>query len=125
MNRFFLLVVNMQRGTAFGHNLDDKPMSRRALEVQYEDDWADAVADVRRALPWSDALDEGRRGALITLAFNMGIGNLVTKNPKMLAALHAADYATAKRELLDGPYKAQVGPRAHRLAEQLLTGEVQ
>lgn len=108
-----------------GHNLDAKPLARRVLDLQYDVDLADAVADVARVLPWALELDPGRRGVLEALVFNMGIGSLISKNPKMLAALKAGEHAAAKRELLDGPYKIQVGPRAFRLAEQLLTGEIQ
>ena len=40
---------------------------------------------------------------------------------KMLAALQAQEWDTAARELLDSKYATQVGERATRLAQQLIT----
>src|SRR3990167_9230859 len=92
-----------------GRNLDDKGLTR-------------AEADVAHRLPWSAQLDEPRRGVLVMLAFNAGIGGLLTFR-KMLAAMGRGAWAEAARELLDSDYAQQVGPRAHRLAKQLESGE--
>ena len=91
---------------------------------------ADAERDVALFLPWTAGLDEVRRAVLATMAYNMGIGNLLHKNPATLAACERGDYAEAAREMLDGPWKEQVGHedgertscRAHRLAHIMDTG---
>lgn len=84
--------------------------------------------DIERAshaievLPWVAILDRARRGVLINLCFNMGIGGLLGFR-KMLAAMKDGQWETAAKELLDSTYAQQVGPRAYRLAKQLETGE--
>lgn len=107
-----------------GRNLDAKGLSLGEIELLLAHDIADAEIDVTDHLPWSGALDDGRRAALTALTFNMGIEGLIVHNPKMLAALQAGDHAEAKRQLLDGPYKEQVGARAYRLADQLEDGVI-
>ena len=56
----------------------------------------------------------------MNMAFNMGVGG-VAGFKKMLAALQAQEWDTAARELLDSKYATQVGERATRLAQQLIT----
>ena len=105
-----------------GHNLESRPIPREAAELIFEADLADTILEVDRVLPWAAALDAPRRAVLINMAFNIGVAGLLEHNPKMLAAAKRGDYAEAARELLDGPYKDQVGPRAHRLAQQMESG---
>src|SRR3990167_8906796 len=62
-----------------GRNLDDKGLTRAEAEA---------------------LLDEPRRGVLVMLAFNAGIGGLLTFR-KMLAAMGRGAWAEAARELLD------------------------
>jgi len=104
-----------------GHNLDAKPISRRASRVILEDDIADAVADLHHALPWAALLDEARQGVLVNMTFNMGLGGLLTFK-KFLAAMQAGQWPAAAREILESEYAKQVGERAKRLAIQTLTG---
>ena len=105
-----------------GRNLDDKGLTRAEAEALLDNDIRDAEADVAHRLPLSAQLDEPRRGVLVMLAFNAGIGGLLTFR-KMLAAMGRGAWAEAARELLDSDYAQQVGPRAHRLAKQLESGE--
>lgn len=107
-----------------GHNLRDKPISQRAAVVIADDDIASVLQEVETRLPWAITLDDARHGALLNLCFNIGPG-FIAKNPKMIAYLRNKRYADAARELLNGPYKEQVGARAFRLARQLETGEWQ
>lgn len=102
-----------------GHNLRDVPISDAAVEQIFADDLTDKFHAVERAFPWSARLSEPRLGVLINMAF-MGIGKL-RGFVKMLAAMQAGDWETAARELLDSKYHGQVGARAERLAEQLIT----
>lgn len=106
-----------------GRNLDDVGISRHEAEVLLDNDINRATAAVMERLPWAAALGEVRFAVLVNMTFNMGIGGLVGKNPKALAACERGDYDEAAREMLDGPWKDQVGPRAHRLADQMRTGE--
>lgn len=102
-------------------------ITQAAADRLFENDLAIAEDAVALHLPWAENLDQVRQATLVELAFNMGIGSpggegLRGKNPKMLAACQRGDWAAAKTELLDGPYRSQVGERADRLAHQLLTG---
>lgn len=101
-----------------GHNLDDKPISRRAVRVILEDDVADARRDLETALPWVTRLSEPRQGVLLNMCFNMGIGGLLTFK-KALTAIQLGSWDVAAAEILHSKYADQVGPRAHRLIQQL------
>jgi lysozyme len=90
-----------------GHNLDSRPISKRASRVIFEDDVQDCFADLDRALPWWRSLSEGRQRALANLCFNMGISRL-TGFKNMLAALHKGDYTRAALECLDSKWARQV-----------------
>lgn len=107
-----------------GHNLSAKAISHNAALVIFEDDIVDVVRELQERLPWAESLDEVRQGALINLCFNIGPG-FIAKNPHMIAALRDGRHAEAAAHLLDGPYKDQVGERAHRIAKQIETGEWQ
>lgn len=76
---------------------------------------------VLKAIPWSGALDMVRFEALVNMAFNLGIAGLLGF-PKFLAALKAGNYETARKEMLDSKWAAQVGARATRLSQQILLG---
>lgn len=106
-----------------GHCLDRRPISRRASEVIFEDDLGDIIRELDARLPWATTLSEPRYWVLVNMAFNMGVEGLVRRNPKALAAMERGDYLEAAREMLDGPWKRQVGQRAHRLARQMEGGE--
>ena len=101
-----------------GHNLDDKPISDRAVRVILEDDVADARNDLYLHLPWTKALSEPRQAALLNMCFNMGIFGLLTFK-KALAAIQAEAWDVAAAEILHSKYADQVGPRAHRVIQQL------
>lgn len=76
------------------------------------------------ALPWASQLDEVRRGALLAMAFNMGIGGLLEfKNT--LSLLQKGQFGEAAGEMLKSRWAQQVGARANRLARQIATGEWQ
>jgi lysozyme len=82
------------------------------------------------ALPWLRDVDEARRGVVIEMAFQMGIGGLL-KFKRFLTALRAGDYATAADEMMDSKWADQVGDgwggrldRAELLAKIIRTGAV-
>jgi lysozyme len=90
-----------------GHNMDTRPISKRASRLIFEDDVQDCLRDLDRAVPWWRSLSEGRQRALANLTFNMGISRLLGfKN--MLAALHRGDYKRAALECLDSKWAKQV-----------------
>jgi lysozyme len=106
-----------------GHNVEHgPPIPETAIDIILENDVAMVEAELYRRIPWAKSLDPVRRGVLLNLGFNIGIPGMIRANPKMLAAVKRNDWNNAALELLDGPYKDQVGDRAIRLAVQLETG---
>ncbi len=103
-----------------GHNLDTKPISKRAIQVIFEDDLADAMAFLDRKLPWWRTLSDARRRVLVNMAFNMD-GRLLGF-VKALAAMKAGDFEEAARQMESSLWAKQVGNRAVRLCEMMRNG---
>lgn len=106
----------------YGRNLEDRGISQSEADLMLENDIAECVAELHRAIPGWQKHDSVRQNVLVEMVFNMGMPRLLTFR-KMLAALDALDYATAAKELLDSRYATQVGKRAETLAERLRTGK--
>lgn len=117
-NRMYLDSVG-KHTIGVGHNLDDKPISDRACRIILEDDVADARDDLYRALPWAAGLSEPRQAALLNMCFNMGLGGLLTFKDA-LKALQEGRWEDARKGILSSKYAKQVGPRAHRVARQIV-----
>ena len=62
-----------------------------------------------------------RRDAILNMAFNLGVGGLLTFR-NMLLALTAGDWMTAARHARQSDWYQQVGPRAERIAQMIETG---
>lgn len=77
----------------------------------------DAVlTDLAAALPWAAAKPEPVQRAIANICFNQGVHGFVTRWPKCVAHLQADEFDAAADEVLDGPWKNQVGDRAYRIA---------
>lgn len=111
-----------------GHALDD------AIGItQEEDDKALAwcidskTAQLYEALPWTRALDEPRLGALLNLAFNMGVHALTTF-VTFLSYMADGRYERAAADLFGTKWASDVGKkldppgRAVRICRQIQTG---
>lgn len=110
-----------------GHNLEDRPLTNRAVQTILEDDIDEAVYELNRIkgyLDFEKTLSDVRENVLIEMIFNLGSPRL-SKFVKFWAALKDADYETASIEMLDSKWARQVGQRAKTLAEQMRTGEFQ
>jgi lysozyme len=80
------------------------------------------TAALSAQFPWTDALDEVRRGALLNMVFQMGLHGL-GEFRVFLAKLEAGDLAGAAEAMLDSTWaKVQSPARAKRLSQQILTG---
>ena len=96
----------------------------RPDEIDYllRNDIEDRVQALTKALPWSDRLDEARRGVLINMAFQLGTAGLLGFK-STLALIAAGKYAEAAEQMLKSKWATQTPARAKRLAEQMKTGE--
>src|SRR3990172_10044326 len=97
-----------------GHNLRDKPLSARAIQVIFEDDMADAEADARKLIKSFDRLNDVRKSVVINMSFNMGY-DVLSQFRQTIAAIDADDYVTAAAHMLHSAWAGQVGARAQRL----------
>ncbi len=107
-----------------GRNLEDRGITRAEAMYMLQTDiteWKNALV---QALPWSTQLSEIRFGVLINMAHNLGVPGLLGFK-RALAAMQNQDWETAAAEMEDSTWATQVGPRAHRLAEQIRKNEWQ
>ena len=107
-----------------GRNLDDRGITQTEADYLLANDIAEVTAQLLEQLPWAARLDEARRGALLNMAFNLGIAGLLGfKNT--LKLIEAGKYEAAEMNMLRSKWATQVGPRATRLALQIRTGHWQ
>jgi lysozyme len=112
-----------------GHNLPaheiDLPLGTSITQEQ-SDTWLDqdiqTVTDqLQSHLPWSDALDEVRFGVLQNMGFNLGVIKLLGFH-HFLGYMESGSYDLAASEMMDSKWAKQVGRRAYRLHDQVLSG---
>lgn len=104
-----------------GRNLTDAGISVAEAEYLLANDVHAATQGLLSACPWTGGLDDARFGALLNVAFNLGVGGLLEFR-KALTACQAGDWETAATEFLDSKWAEQVGARAQRLALQIRSG---
>lgn len=80
--------------------------------------------ELNARFPWAKELDPARYGALVNMAYQLGVPGLAAFG-KMLAALQVKAWVIAHDESLDSRWAKQTPARAQRMAKQLLTGEWQ
>jgi lysozyme len=105
-----------------GHNLRDRGISDRAIDVILEDDLLETEKELIAGLPWVTDLAGARYGVLLNMCFNLGIGGLMGFKD-MLAAVQAGAWDKAADAMRDSVWATQVGARASRLERQMVTGE--
>ena len=108
----------------YGRNLDDKGISPGEAESMLDNDIDDTIRDLTTFLPWAAQLDPVRQAVLVNMAFNLGIGGLL-KFKRTLEAIQRRDWDRAAAEMAKSRWWSQVGRRAHRLRDQLVTGQWQ
>jgi lysozyme len=114
----------------YGHLLGDK---QRMTEITFSEaealldsDIKQAEAIVRRLVQQATSagaamLGQSRERALVNMAFNLGqrLGGF----KKFLAAVNANDWANAAIEMMESKWAVQVGDRAKRLRDMILTDD--
>lgn len=104
-----------------GRNLDDVGISLTEANILLDNDIAHVVQQLSETFPWTDALDEVRRGVLLNMAFNMGIHGLAGFH-HFLGSVQSGNFAQAAQEMLESKWANQVGSRAQRLSIQMSSG---
>lgn len=108
----------------YGRALDTHGISGTEAEYLLNNDLeaiSHQAAGVVGDATWA-MLNEPRRAALIDMAFNMGAARLEGFH-NTLAAIRSGDWQAAHDQALRSAWALQVGERARRDAEILLTGE--
>lgn len=99
-----------------GHNIEDVPLSDRAIEQILDDDVCRALADVRSIYgdSWTK-FPRNTKKALVLMGFQLGKGGLA-KFVQMKAHLDAGDYVLAAEEAMRSKWAEQTPARAARVA---------
>jgi len=84
-----------------------------------------AKTQIEETWPWTQGIDAVRFGVLWNMAYEMGISGLGGFHD-FLAKLQSGDYAGASAAMLESKWaESQAPARAHRLAQQVETGQWQ
>ena len=105
-----------------GRNLSDAGISNSEAMAMLENDVARTVSRLLDACPWVAQLDAPRHAVLVGMAFNLGVVGLLQFR-QFLACVQAGNWELAAHEMLSSKWAEQVGARAHRLAQQIETGQ--
>lgn len=100
----------------YGHNLEDKGLSKEFAEVLLLQDTSDCIQALNIYLPWWERKPGGIKIVLINMCFNLGITGLLSFK-KTLAAIKEDSYDKAAKEMLDSKWAVQVGNRATELSD--------
>lgn len=104
-----------------GRNLDDVGISHEEAQYLLTNDLI-RVDQGLATLPWTAKLDPVRYAVMQDMCFNLGLPRLKGFK-KFLAAMAASNWQTAGVEMLDSLWAKQVGRRATRLRDMVLTGQ--
>lgn len=103
----------------YGWNLDSALPERLASVIlQWQ---LDELEFDLQSEDWFRACDPNRQSVLLDMAFNMGVHGLLQFH-NFLAACVAKDWQAAHDQMLQSTWANQVGQRAQRLAQIMLTG---
>lgn len=109
----------------WGTNIES--ITQAEADYLFESRFNEAVREAKK-FSWYDELDEVRQAVIENMIYNMGISRF-RGFKQFIAAVNRQDWVEAKRQMLhnsDGsdlsPWAKQVGYRAQRLAEMMLTG---
>ncbi len=104
-----------------GRNLEDRGLTINEAKYLCVNDINNAICDLLAHVDKYEELNNARQVVLIDMVFNMGIAGLL-KFRKMIEAIEAGDCDTAAHEMLNSLWAKQVGKRANKLAEIMITG---
>lgn len=113
---------------AVGRLVDDRKPGAglRPIEIDFllQNDIDDRIEQLTKRLPWFQNLDEVRQGALLNMAFQLGVDGLLGfKNT--LKMVEDGRYSDAADNMLLSKWAQQTPERAKRMAKQMKTGQWQ
>lgn len=106
----------------YGTNLQELEIDRATAERWLLEKACSVEHECRIHLAWFASLTVARQLAVMEMVYNLGMTKFL-RFTKMIRALAAGDYVTARAEALDSAWHQQVGEaRATRIADALLNG---
>lgn len=103
-----------------GRNLEAKGLNHDEVELMFNNDFRDAEQAAASLDCWTRC-NEVRRGVLVEMVFQMGLGGVLTFE-KFLAAAEDEDWEEAADEMLDSRWARQTPRRARTLADTMRNG---
>lgn len=88
----------------------------------FDKDFEEAVTGAQDAVPFFNALDGPRKGALVNMCFEMG-PTALSGFHGTLAAMDESDWDSAARHVMNSLYARQARARATRIAYRIRTGQ--
>jgi lysozyme len=105
----------------YGFNLQSDGLTEQEASIVLHLRGWNRYVELLTALPWAHKLDDARQGVLLNMAYNLGVNGLL-QFKRTLEFIQQGFYAHAADEMLNSKWATQVGPRAHRLSEQMKSG---
>ncbi len=105
-----------------GRNLEDKGITEQEALFMLNNDVDYFYKKLVKELPWIVNLNDARQNVLVNMAFNLGVGGLLSFK-SMLSCVVNMNFDGASEEMLNSKWARQVGNRSVELAEQMRTGE--
>ena len=96
------------------------PVSEDRVYAVFNKDVRTFVREAEKVFPTLLDLPETAQQVIVNMAFNMGAPRL-SKFKKFIAGVNAGDWKTAAVEMMDSRWATQVGDRAVRLRNRILT----
>jgi len=97
-------------------------ISQAEADFLLDNDIASKSLELSQKAPWTAKLDDARRGALLNMAFNLGVDGLLAFH-QFMGFVQNGQYDQAADDLETTLWFTQVGGRAKRLQQQIRTGE--
>lgn len=98
-------------------------ITREQAEGLLQRDMGFAIEDARKVVPCFDQLDPVRKTVMANMAYNLGATRLAEfKNT--IHSVCIGDYKDASLRMLQSRWAGQVGQRAKRLSNRMLTGKL-
>ena len=105
-----------------GRNLIDRGITKTEAIYLLDNDIAECFADLSNSFAWFPTLDYVRQNVLLNMRFQLGPSRF-RGFKQLLSAMQACDYIKAAAAMMDSAWADQVPKRAHRLIDEMRTGE--
>lgn len=103
-----------------GHNIQEKGISLQVSRQMLQEDIEEVLGDCR-SLDYWNTLDPVRQLVIADMVFNLGLSRFL-RFVNLNKALTIKDYNLAAHEMKNSRWYGQVGRRAVKLCEAMITG---